>query len=316
MTSIQNLPPISDLPYVYRIRSLLQEPLPNGCGVRYTIELYHEHIQLNVTFTRSQPDIRLRVNKLVSIRWKLTVLSSHGAIHISRLALIERPLRQFNLFDTVPPSWVSDRKLVTAARDMLDRLPSNLQHLFCAVMWDGFRFRRFCEAPSSLNNHHAYRNGNLKHTIETAENAMTIAKLFPQANLGICLAAALLHDVGKADEYVSCGPDYWTMSDRGKLVGHRNTVQEWISAAISTNRINLPESVHYSLVHALTAAPNAEWLGIRNPVTPEAMILSFADRLSAEQDMTLALASKSGGWGNKHPHRKGKPFTLPAETTI
>ena len=151
MTFIQNVPPLASLPYAYRIRSLLQEPMSNGLGVRYTIELYHEQAQLRVTFTRSQPDIRLRVNMLVSIRWKLPVMSSDGAIHINRLALIERPLRQFNLFDTVPPSWVPDSTLVTAARDMLDRLPSNLAHLFCAVMWDGYRSRRFCEGVVSRN---------------------------------------------------------------------------------------------------------------------------------------------------------------------
>lgn len=316
MTLIQNIPPIAELPYAYRIRSLLQNPLPNGQGVLYTIELFHERVQLNVTFTRSQPDTRLRVNKLVSIYWKLPVISSDGAIRISRLTLIEQPLRKFNLFDTVPPSWVSDRKLVARARDMLEALPDHLKHLASAVLWDGFRFRRFCEGPSSLKDHHAYRNGNLRHTVETAEHAQTIARSFPQANLGICIAAALLHDVGKADEYISCSPDYWIMTDRGKLVGHRNTIQEWIAAALSTSRINLPEKTHFSLMHAMTSAPNAEWLGIRSPMTPESTILSIADRLSGEQDMTLALASKNGGWGNRHPHRKGKPFTLPSETTI
>ena len=316
MTFIQNIPPIAELPYIYRIRSLFQEPMPNGCGVRYTIELYHAKAEMNVTFTRSQPDTRLRPNLLVSIRWKLPILSSNGAIHINRLALIEHPLPTFNIFDTVPPTWVADRKLVDGAGELLDQLPRHLRHLVIAILWDGFRFRRFCEGPSSLQDHHAYRNGNLRHTVEVARHALDIARSYPQANIGVCLAAALLHDVGKADEYVSCGPDYWIMSDRGKLVGHRNTIQAWIASALSTNRINLPEKVHFSLVHALTSAPGAEWLGIRQPATPESTILSIADRLSSEKDMMLSLANKNGGWGNKHPHRKGKPFTLPDETIV
>ena len=77
-----------------------------------------------------------------------------------------------------------------------------------------------------------------------------------------------------------------------------------------TNRINLPDKHNLSLMHALTCAPNAEWLGIRNPSTPEAMLLNMADKFSGESALTAQLAKQNGGWGDMHPHRKGKPFTI------
>jgi len=310
MFNENNIPPIHNLPGIYRIVSTSCVPSMSGRGVEYSIGIYHDKAQLTVAFSRSQPDIRLKVDMLVSVRWKFPVVSQGGAIQISRLVLLEQPVKGFNLFETVPPGWVKNRELVKNAQEILNCLPDNWHHLVTAIMWNGTRFSQFCENPSSISNHHAYRNGNLRHTVEVVEMVKLLSSKYPQANLGISLAAAILHDVGKAVEYRSWGKDNWAMSDRGKLVGHRHTVIEWIAEARVTNRIVIPEQHYLSLLHALTSAPNAEWLGIRSPVTPEATLLTMADRLSGESSMLEQLANRNGGWGEKHPHRKGKVFTL------
>ena len=312
MTSVQNILPIDKMPGVFRIVSIKATPNPNGRCTEYRVVLYHDQTSMTVSFTRSQPDIRLKADLLVSVRWKLPYTCVNGAIQISRLVLIERPIKGTNLFESVPHDWVKDRKLVARAKDMLELLPENLQHLITTVLWNGVRFRQFCDRPASVSDHHAYQNGNLRHTVEVAETVKLLAENYLQANLGISLAAAILHDVGKAEEYTPWS-NGWGMTDRGKLVGHRHTVLEWIAVAVARNRINLPEPHYLSLIHALTAAPGAEWLGIRIPATPEATLLSMADRLSNESALTAQLAKQSGGWGDKHPHRKGKPFTLPTD---
>lgn len=313
MLNEQTIPPIDTMPGVFRIVSTSCVPMGGGKGVTYRIELYHDKAQLTVTFNRSQPDIRLRTDLLVSVRWKLPVTAIKGAIQISRLVILEHPVKGENLFETVPTRWVKDRSLVAKGRNLVDALPSNLRQLVCAIFWDGVRFRLFCDRPASMRDHQSCRNGNLRHTVEVGEMVKLLASSYPQANLGISLAAALLHDAGKAAEYDTWSNGDWCMTDRGKLVGHRHTVLEWIAVALATNRIILPERHYLSLLHALTAAPNAEWLGIRSPVTPEATLLSMADRLSGESALTAQLASRSGGWGGRHPNRKGKPFTLPDE---
>lgn len=309
----QTIPPIDTMPGVFRIVSTSCVPTPNGRGVSYRVELYHDKVQMSVTFTRAHPDIRLRADLLVSVRWKLPVTSVEGAIQISRLVLLEHPIKGVNPFEMVPPRWVKERNLVKQAKLLLDVLPDNLQQLVSAIFWDGVRFRMFCDRPASMRDHHSNRNGNLRHTVEVGEMVRLLASQYPQANLGISLTAALLHDAGKAAEYDTWSNGDWCMTDRGKLVGHRHTVLEWIAVALATNRIILPEKHHLSLLHALTSAPNAEWLGIRSPVTPEATLLSMADRLSGESALTAQLANRGGGWGGSHPNRKGKPFTLPAD---
>jgi len=313
MNNTQNIPPIDKLPSVFRITGISASPTANGRGIEYRVEIFNERASMTVSFTRSQPDIRLKADMLVSVRWKLPVNSIGGAIQISRLVLLEQPIRGTNLFETVPFAWVKDRDLVKRAKTVLDTLPDNLNHLIVAILWNGTRFRHFCNRPASMSGHHSYENGNLLHTTEVAETVMLNAVRYPQANLGISLAAAILHDVGKADEYNQWGNGSWGMTDRGKLVGHRHTVIEWISAAMATNRILIQDKHYLSLIHALTAAPGAEWIGIRAPATPEATLLSVADKLGGESSLASMLANQKGGWGTKHPHRKGNLFTLPAD---
>jgi len=250
----------------------------------------------------------MKVDSLVSIRWKLPVVCADGAIQVCRLVLLERP-ENISLFDTVPFDWVKNRALVKRAKAEHDALPDNMRTLINAILWNGTRFRHFCTRPSSVKGHHSYMNGNLVHTVEVAETVRLNAPRYPEADLGISLACAWLHDMGKAEEY-NPWKNGWGMSDRGKLIGHRHTVLEWIAAAMATNRIVIPERHYLSMMHALTAAPGAEYIGIRTPVTPEATLLNMADRLSGESSLTAMLANKNGGWGNDHPHRKSRPFTL------
>lgn len=129
-------------------------------------------------------------------------------------------------------------------------------------------------------------------------------------HMGIALTAGFLHDAGKAAEYNPWKGGSWGMTNRGRLVGHRHTIIEWLAVALATNRIALPEQQYLSLLHAITAAPGAEWLGIRSPMTPESTLLSLADRLSGEKSLVAQLAKWQGGWGDKYPHKKGQPFTI------
>jgi 3'-5' exoribonuclease len=229
------------------------------------------------------------------------------------LVLLERPEKSLNLFQTVPHHWAPDRALVKQAAEHWDCIPSTLQELLRAVFWDGHRFRRFCERPSSLTDHHSEQNGNLIHTVEVVSTIKMLAMQFPQAHLGIALTAGFLHDAGKAAEYNPWKGGSWGMTNRGRLVGHRHTIIEWLAVALATNRIALPEQQYLSLLHAITAAPGAEWLGIRSPMTPESTLLSLADRLSGEKSLVAQLAQGQGGWGDKYPHKKGQPFTIAPE---
>jgi len=312
--STNEVPPITSLPKVFRIESIVGKPRSSK-GMGYEAVLFHEGVSLKVAFSLGYPEIRYKPDQLVSVRWKHPTTSINGCIQIARLVILERVEKGLNPFDTVPYSWVKNREMVKQAREFFKALPDSLQHLVLAVLWNGKRFRKFCESPASLNNHHNRSNGLLVHTVQVLTIVKALAKQYPQANAGLALAAGYLHDVGKAEEYVEW-KNGWGMSYRGRLIGHRNTVIEWIAISLAMNRIAITNECHLSLLHALTCAPNCEWIGVRAPSTPEATLLSLADRLSGEADLVGSLASSSGGWGAEHRHRKSKPFTLPSNEKI
>ena len=299
------------IPQVMRISSLIREPMIDGRSVRNEAVLFHAKASLRVIWITSHVDARLKAGHLVSIRWLGKPVSVEGAIRISRLVLLERTIPSMNLFDTIPSEWVKDNKLIQRASTIWQRLSYPYQHLFNALFWDSGRFHRYLAGPSSLNGHHNGINGNFRHSIETAEHCLALAFGNPNISLDVLLSAALIHDAGKADEYeLNASRRHFQMSKRGALIGHRHTILEWIAVAKGHNRVIMPETHYFSLMHALTAAKGGEWLGIREPVSLEASLLSAADRLSGQMDLVGRMAPENPGFGNYHKHLKGRPYVV------
>lgn len=308
---IQNLVP-AHLPPVFRLQKL-ETAATSGNRLVTTIGvLFHERATMRVTWTSRLQDRRLQRGSLVSIGWKgVKPHCQEGAVRISRLVPISRPVPSVNLFDTVPPSWVKDRSLVARARGLLESLPPTFVHLFNAIFWDGQRFHRYVAGPSSLNGHHAGPSGNLRHSVEVAETCLSLAATEAQTCRSVLVLAALLHDAGKADEYAYDHPRRcFVMSARGALIGHKHTLLEWIAAARAEHRVCLTESHYLALLHSLTAAKGPDYLGLRPPVTLEATILSAADRVSGHTDLIAQTAPAADGFGKYHKHLGGRAFVV------
>ena len=302
---------LAKLPSVFRVQSISRLPLDNHC-VLNRAGLFHERASLMVEWPSRKVDVRLGAGCLVSIRWLGRPVSLGGAVRISRLVVLGRPEASLDLFQTIPTVWVKERTLVRRASALWQRLPAHFQHLFNAIFWDSRRLHRYLVGASSLKGHHSCVHGNLWHTLEVAEQALRMAQGQPLACPEVLLMAALLHDAGKADEY-RLGYSGLELTTRGKLVGHRNTIIEWIAAAIAHARIALPESHYLGLIHALTSARGApDWLGLREPCTLDAVLLSAADRLSGQIELMARHSPPEAGFGRFHPHLRGRPYVVGA----
>ena len=309
MDEITNLD-LPSLPRIFRLTSYTAKVIDHK-RTECTATLFHEKASMKVRWTTAAPDTRIKPNRLVSPRWNAhRGCDEDGALRISRLVLIERPEVMENLFETVPSGWVRDRKLVGEARGLIEALPRGHRHLFNAIFWDGERFRRFCMGPSSMNGHHNADNGNLRHAVEVAKMMRENCGVRQITNTPLAILSALLHDAGKADEYRISPNGEWKLSDRGRLLGHKVTVVEWIAGAMARYRITLPASHYMALLHCLTASQNApEWLGIRKPAMLEAMMLSNMDRLSGAGELIERCAANDG-WGQFHSHIGTRPYIV------
>jgi 3'-5' exoribonuclease len=309
MTDIRHSVAVPAIPDIFRVVEMTREQLAGG--FRMTALLHHAVANPTVTWKCRQPDIRLKPGVLVKPRGMKSASAPGAAIPVDYLMVLERPEACLNLFDTVPPAWVRDDDLLVRASTLWGELPSSMRMLFNAVFWCGDRFRRYCDGPSSLHGHHAAANGNLRHSVEVAETVLRLLPLYMGANAGLAVLAALLHDAGKADEYGARGSGL-RMSDQGRLLGHRTTVAGWLAVARDRMTLGIADAHYLSLLHSLTAVPGAPaWMGMREPATPEAMLLSMADRASGHADLMNHHMAPDGGWGRSHPHMKTQPFTTP-----
>ena len=298
------------MPRIFRVTTIRFTQLDDK-RTQCVASLYHDKASIRVVWMASQPDMRLKSGALVSPRWLGQDTSENGAVRISRLILMERPEPWENLFHTVPHGWVKNRDLIKQAVELVEALPRPYRFLFNAIFWDGQRFKRFCMGPSSMNGHHSDENGNLRHAVEVAQMMQQFCQVRELANEGLGILAGFLHDAGKADEYRLSPSGEWKLTDRGKLLGHKVTVIEWIAQASAKCNLMLPPEHYMALLHCLTSAPNApDWLGIRKPAMLEAILLSDMDRLSGTEDLMQRCSSKRDGWGSYHSHLSGRPYQI------
>lgn len=267
----------------YRLTSITRLPGKGGRGVTNMATLYHEQGAREVTWNTAQVDCRLKRGCYVAMRGIEQSVALDSVTKILRLDLLDKPLPSVNPFNVVPANWVRDRTLVKRASNLWGQLSRPFQHLVTAVLWDGGRFERFVTGPAALSCYPPVPNANLSHAVETAETALMLANGLTDVSTSVVIAAALLHDAGKADDFrLSPDRDGYAYSERGQLVGGRHTILEWLAIARGRDGVIVPDGQYLSLIHALTATRGAGWLGIREPQIIEATILAAADRVCNE----------------------------------
>ncbi|MCL6478683.1 MAG: HD domain-containing protein, partial [Peptococcaceae bacterium] len=144
-------------------------------------------------------------------------------------------------------------------------------------------YAAFCLAPAAKQYHHALLGGLLVHSVTVAAAADSIAKDYPQADRDLLVAGAILHDVGKVQEYRCRGAIEQT--DEGRLLGHI------VSGALLLDRYinrvpDFPEDLRLKLLHMIVSHHGRyEWQSPRRPKFLEAALLHQLDLLDAQADM-------------------------------
>jgi 3'-5' exoribonuclease len=312
-------PPIAHCPLyatqaVFRVLSVVRDT-PDRGRVPNRADLFLDEQRYTVEWFSQKVDARIRPGALVEVVPTATLRETEGLIRIQRLRLVDRPRAAVNPFATIPPSWVKDRSLVERATALWKCLPRDLALLLNAVLWTGNRLHCYAMCPSSLNDHHKELGGNFIHSIEVAEAALGMANASRLANAPLLVLGGLLHDAGKAVEYRSIkGSTRHLLSERGELVGHRDTLVGWLAEARMTHGLNMGEGLFLGLMHMLCAARGApDWLGLRSPRTREADILSQADSFSRMEYLRNSCAPpfNQPGFGGSHRNLGYRTYVTP-----
>lgn len=162
--------------------------------------------------------------------------------------------------------------LIAGCRDDIRAL---LEHIF-----SGERGRAFKDLPAAVANHHAYSHGLLEHTVTVTEAAKALAesykRVYPDIDVDIAVAGALLHDIGKVESYVMAPVPEVTLD--GAVLDHIALGYAiYVRAAEETK---LCESTRRHLAHILLSHHGQKEFGSPVlPATPEALIVSSSDEL-------------------------------------
>src|SRR5262249_27042217 len=142
--------------------------------------------------------------------------------------------------------------------------------------------------------------GFLEHVVSVVRNAIFFADkyddyypdLVPRLNKGLVVAGAILHDIGKLRE-LNLQPEGASYTAEGSLIGHvlqgRDMVRESASV-LAKNGPPLDPDVLLRLEHIIVSHQRLpEWGSPKPPMTPEALLVHYADDLDAKYNMVVAI---------------------------
>lgn len=148
--------------------------------------------------------------------------------------------------------------------------------------------------PAARRNHHAFAGGLLEHVLSVTRTCAYLAaryddyypELEPRLDRGLVVAGAILHDIGKLRElqWQPEGPAY---TAAGNLIGHILQGRDLLREAAAGR--GLPEDLLLRLEHIIVSHQRLpEWGSPKPPMTPEALIVHYADDLDARYHMAVA----------------------------
>jgi 3'-5' exoribonuclease len=189
------------------------------------------------------------------------------------------------------PGSFDSGEFLPAAYRSVEELEGFLEHLIRevhdpalratveAVVLSGPQAEDFRRAPATRAGHHAYLGGLLEHTVAVGTLVGEVCQLHPRLDSDLLMAAAILHDVGRAREF-TYGADFG-ISAEGRMLGHLAIGAELVGAAAGS----LPEERRLALLHCLLSHHGPDsgraQSGARGFASPEALALYRLNALDA-----------------------------------
>lgn len=234
---------------------------------------------------------QLTVGGVVKIRGLVGSYRDRPQVKVERI----RPTRgdEARAEDFVPRSAVDpddlERQFDACLESLSDpHLLQLMQHLFAGGDLRG----QYLTAPAGKLWHHNTVGGLAEHSLNVVKICEFACTLYPELDRDLLVCGAILHDLGKVDQYqVSAAIDY---SDEGRLIGHINTGDFRVATAINAIE-GFPEETARVLRHLIVAHQGELEKGSPvKPMTPEAFVLHYADELDSKMGALHRIAEKTG----------------------
>ncbi len=225
--------------------------------------------------------IHIKAGEVIKIRGTVDQYREEITIKIAEVT----PLEDYDVTDFIPTTPHDIELMVLKLHRIIERVKNpHMKELLKRFFGDPEFLKKFKMAPGAKSHHHAYIGGLLEHTLNVTELCISIASRYKEVNFDLLVTGALLHDIGKTEEY-----SYFPSIDRtdvGRLLGHLVIGYEMIMRKIremKNFRGGFPEDLKLQLLHlVISHHGELEWGSPVRPMTLEAQILHFADNMDSK----------------------------------
>lgn len=232
------------------------------------------------------------INNVYAVSCNVTEWNGTKQLNVSKMVLNkDADLNAFR--PRIGPSYVVDEYYLRALA-LIDTIESAQLKAICMDVYTSLK-EAWLTIPAAKGIHHAYVAGNLIHSLNVALLAKTIAES-TSANVDLCIAGGLLHDIGKLVTYTWDGIRI-DMTPYGQLTDHIMLGNNMLSS--TCQYLHIDAELEMLLSHIILSHHGKREYG--SPVEPkciEALIVHHADALDATME-SIRAAESNGIWTAK-----------------
>lgn len=223
-------------------------------------------------------------NEILDVSAAVTTWNGSKQLTITRLVVNT----EMNVSDFAPQGPNDPSELWLHAMRLADHIQEpNLKELVLSTYEQ--HHEQLLIAPAAKGVHHAYIGGLLEHSVSMAELSIPMAK-HTGADVGLCVAGCLLHDIGKLGAYQLNGAVI-EMTDAGKLLDHMMIG----CTMLDPENPGTPFIQHIILSHH----GQPEWGSAVKPKMLEAWIVHYCDMLDSRAAMIHGAEMEDTIWTKK-----------------
>ena len=231
-------------------------------------------------------DQEFSVNDVVRVRARVERYQGKLQLNISTIERVDPAEVDPTLFLPTGPHDVN--QLWQQLKDLAGQVKNkHLQGLLQSFLSDRTFVEQMKQAPAAKSMHHAYLGGLLEHTVSVTRLLNRICDHYPRLDRDLLVTAAILHDIGKLEEFsYKLHVDY---TDAGRLLGHVVLGVQRVQEKIDKLK-GFPPTLSLTLQHLMVSHHGEYEFGApKRPKTLEAFALHHADDLDAKMNHLTTL---------------------------
>jgi len=236
----------------------------------------------------------LRQGVVLKIQGLMSEYRGQPQIRLERIRVAQE--NEYDLTELLPISAVPAEQLAARLDEIINTITDpHLRRVMDIVFAEDNARPDFLTTPGGQRWHHAYIGGLAEHTYGVVDICEFCAGKYAELNRDLLICGALVHDIGKIEQYRTSSVFEYT--DSGRLLGHIVEGDEIVSDAIGQIE-DFPREKELQLRHlVLSHQGKHEHASPVVPMTSEAFILYYADEMDSMLGAIRKIADKTGGAG-------------------